>query len=684
MKPMLLAIVAAATLIPVAALAGPLTADGPGWTHPIVRGPVLGPPALTGSPQGPVLTAPYGAEDLQGATYLGPAHLSILSVNVSMQMRDEAGLLRYASLASDPHSLYYRHFLTPQQIADAYGVSSAEYARTLQYFWDQGLGIRGWRQRQMIRVVGTQARMERAFGTHFGWFRKNGVTFYAPVTAPRFGVALSVRGLGGMVTYRHFRRHLDLGVPLSPYQGFGAGFLLGLSPFQLAAGFDYVGAYNLNSTCCKGDGITIGIVGTGPISAFDVPAYRATFSSIASATGLVNEVDVTAVMPCCYSNGLTTPPPVTAPCGGPLPGCNPEDLEAQLDTEQTSSLAPNATVNFYLAYNPNECFAPGTCAPGAGSPQLGIGESDDELQQIANDNVADVVSASYGIGELDFASPSNPILTCPSGPTGCTGADPDIFATMTSEGMAVFFSSGDTGASGCQRDGNSGTADKLCASYPSGDLNVVSVGGTTSPIGSNGRFTGILSVWGLQTGTGGAGGGMWDAYLKRPAYEFAGSVCATNHVCDSTHRLQPDISFNADPATGPTVIINCGSAPPTCSGLGGAQIGSIGGTSASSQDLAAMWALVLEACKQTPACAIHGGAYPSHPYRLGNPAPLLFGLSAAQKSSALFDVVYGENAVPSLTSLSNDPGFRAKPGWDAASGLGAPFARNLIKEIVGI
>ena len=675
---MLLLVVVAA--LPSAAFAATFTADGPSWMRPIMRQPVFGPPATVVSPLGPVYTAPYGAEDLQGATYLGPARLGILSVNVTMQMRDEAGLLQYAAAASDPHSLYYRRFLTPQQVADFYGASSADYARALQYFWNQGLGVRGWTQREVIRVVGTQARMERAFGTHFGWYRKNGVTFYAAVTAPRFGVPLAVRGLGGMVTYRHFRRHLDVG-QFSPYQGFGPGFEIGLSPFQLAAGFDYTGAYNLNATCCKGDGITIGIVGTGPISAFDVPAYRSTFSSIASATGKVTQVSVTAVMPCCYSNGVIMPPPVTAPCGGPLPGCNPEDTEAQLDTEQSSSLAPNATVNFYLAYNPNECYKPGVCAPGAGSPQLGIGETDDELQQIADDNVADVVSASYGIGMLDFASPSNPILTCPSGPTGCTGADPDIFATLAAEGIGVFYSSGDTGASGCQRDGNPSTADVLCASYPSGDLNVVSIGGTTSPIGSDGRFTGILSVWGLQTQTGGASGGMWDSYIKRPAYEFTGAVCATNGVCDSVHRLQPDFSLNGDLATGDAVILNCGSAPPGCGGLGGALIGPVGGTSASAPGAAAMWALVLEACKQTAACAIAGGA---HPYRLGNPAPLLYGLSAAKKASAFFDIVYGENAVPNLSKPVNDAGFVAKPGWDAASGLGAPFARNLIKVIVGI
>jgi len=681
-----LLLVLLALAAPVTALAG--TVDGRDWIQPTQRTPVFAAPAAA-QPHGPVFTAPYGAEDLHGATYLGPAHLQAVNVNVAMQMRDEIGLQRYAALVSNPHSLYYRRFLTPEQVGDFFGAPAAEYARTLQYFGQHGLAVRGWAQREMIRVYGPQQLVEQAFGTHFGWYRKNGVTFYAPTTVPRFSTALAVRGMGGMVTYRHFRRHIDIGTAFQQFQNFGNGFYVGMSPFQLAAAFDYTGAYNINGTCCKGDGITIGIVGTGPISAFDVPAYRATYSSIAGANGSVNQINVTAVMACCYSTGLAAPPPVTAPCGGPLPGCNPEDVEAQLDTEQTSSLAPNATVNFYLAYNPNECYAPGACAPGAGSPQLGIGETDDELQQIANDNVADVVSGSYGIGELDYASPGNPILTCPSGPTGCTGADPAIFATLAAQGIAVFFSSGDTGASGCQRDGNPSTAEVLCVSYPSGDLNVVSVGGTTSPIGSDGRFTGILSVWGVQTQTFGAGGGGFGAYIKRPAYQPAGPICATNAQCDSTHRLQPDLSANADLVTGAAVVINCGSAPPGCGGLGGAEIGPVGGTSESAPDVAAMWALVLEACKQTPSCSTNSWTGPggTHPYRLGNPLPLLYGLSSAQKASSFFDVTYGENAVPPLTSFDYsvlDPGFVAKAGWDAASGLGAPFARNLIRAVVGI
>lgn len=426
-----------------------------------------------------------------------------------------------------------------------------------------------------------------------------------------------------------------------------------------------------------------------------MPFYRAVFN--VSATGTVQEVPVSAVAP-TYSNGLMAPPPVTGPCiqtNPPnFPVCNPEDIEAQIDTEQTGSLAPNARVNFYLAYNPNECFVSGTCAPGTGTPVQGINPTginivDDELQQIVNDNVADVVSVSYGTGELDFASPTNPLLqpcvpsptTCP---TGGQGVEPTLFASLASEGIAVFVSSGDTGAESCIGDGPP-NQDKVCASYPSSDPNVVSMGGTTTPINNSGRLNGLVTVWGVQTQTGMAAGGGYSSVFTRPAGQPAGTFCADDLVsCDATHRLLPDLALNADSSTGDAVTINCGTGP-SCVGLGGPLIGVAGGTSLAAPDMAAMWALVLEACKQTASCATH--TWPgAHPYRLGNPAPLLYMLSPAQQASAFYDIVYGLNAVPPAGGAypSLDPAFNATPGYDLASGLGAPFARNLIKAVVGI
>ena len=105
-----------------------------------------------------------------------------------------------------------------------------------------------------------------------------------------------------------------------------------------------------------------------------------------------------------------------------------------------------------------------------------------------------------------------------------------------------------------------------------------------------------------------------------------------------------------------------------------------------------MWALVLSACKQTPACAAKGTG--PHPYRLGNAAPLFYGIynNAAQYPTTFYDVVYGNNGVIPCTQLgfcpqplpTPEPGFNAGVGFDLTTGIGVPFARHLIQSIVGV
>jgi subtilase family serine protease len=678
-------LVVLAVCAPTMALAAP-----PPWMIP-GPGPVIRAHQLPPLPARGVTTTPaFDMEAIQGARYLGPANLGRMSIDLAMNMRDEEGLLRYAALANNPRSLYYRHFLTPAQLGEFFGAPRADYDAAMRYFWSHGLLVRGWKSRQMLRVVGAQTEIERALSTRFGWYRKNGVTFFGPTSVPRFATPLAVRAVGGIVSFHRMRRHAIVAGPFYPAQGVSPGLIIGYSPFDIAAAFDYTGAYHVTANCCTGKGITMGVVGTGPISAGDVPYFRSLFH--VSGTGTVQQIDATDAvftqnpsLSCCYSTGLTAPPAVTAPCSSGLPACNPEDFEAQLDTEQTSSLAPDATVNFYLAYNPSECFG----GPPPCGPQIGVAEGDDELQQIIDDNVADVVSGSYGIGELDFAGNSGGLLNSDG-----SGVEPAIFASLAAEGVATFFSSGDSGAEGCQLDGVSATADVLCAVYPADDPNVTSVGGTTTPIGHDGRFSGIVAAWGVQTLSGGAGGGGFSTVFSRPAFEPAGQFCANmkdsnNRQCDSTHRIFPDLALNADVTTAVALVVDCGTGP-NCSGLGGVQIGPIGGTSASSQEMAAMWALVLESCKQTAGCDTAPYAVK---YRLGNPAPLLYGLSANARASVFYDVTYGLIAAPLSTNQIPggppdysviDPGYTAGPGFDLATGLGTPFARNLIHAITGM
>ena len=94
---------------------------------------------------------------------------------------------------------------------------------------------------------------------------------------------------------------------------------------------------------------------------------------------------------------------------------------------------------------------------------------------------------------------------------------------FTHPGTSYFVSSGDSG---------------LPAEYPSASPNVISVGGTTLHF-SGGSFTG-------ETGWSGSGGGC-------SAYESANSAQSTGSVNCNGKRGTPDVSLDADPASGVSV-----------------------------------------------------------------------------------------------------------------------------------
>jgi subtilase family serine protease len=234
-------------------------------------------------------------------------------------------------------------------------------------------------------------------------------------------------------------------------------------------------------------------------------------------------------------------------------------------------------------------------------------------------------------------------------------------------------------------------------------VSVTAVGGVTVPLSNAGTYLGPITGWGQQTGggTGGASGGGTSCYIPLPSWQVepsyisseGGSLSATNNGCAGNSneplpyaggggRLVPDISLEGDPATGVSVIANVA--------FGGEQF-DIGGTSVATPEMAAMWALVLQACAQTSSCATASG---SKPYRLGNAAPLLWSKvygSQTLYTSSIYDVTFGNNGItpcafqggcpnPTPTSAA---GYTAGTGWDAVTGLGAPFARHLITAITG-
>ncbi len=637
------------------------------------------------------------------ATLIGPATtISSVVLHVVPNLQNAAGLAQYAQQVNDPTSAVYRHFLAPTDIASRFGASASDYAAVANYFASYGLKVGGWPQRLALTVAGPRPLVEKAIGTSFGFYRsREGHTMLAPEGTVEFSKAIPVHAIARAVVDPQAQW-------TNAVKGGGAPGQLGYSPQQIAAAFDFDSAYAAGYT---GSGVTIGIIGTGPAMSQDFTAYKSQYGVGGSGTLTFPPVLAAAAAANTNSSPLATPPPVTAPCSSssspyytpsesPTASCNPEDGEAQIDTEQ-AALARDATIAFYLAYTPAECYTAGSasCSPdpttGLGYDLQGLAESDDEIQEIIADNTADVVSGSYGGPEVltnaDYVA------------NALSGYDPSALlpsemSALAVEGIAAFFSSGDDGAETCAPYSlNFGGLQ--CVSEPSSDSNVTAVGGTTTPLNNAGTFVGPLTGWGQQTASGGASGGGVSCYYPtppwqiQPSYESAagalltvaslgtGSSCAMVGATNGG-RVLPDISLEGDPYTGVGVVGNVAFGQYTQSAYGG--------TSVAAPEMAAMWAVVLSACAKTPSCATATGA---KPYRLGNAAPLLWKIyqNQATYGATIYDVTFGSNGtVPCefqggcSAPATPAPGFNASVGWDAVTGLGVPFTRHLIQAIVGV
>ena len=617
----------------------------------------------------------------KGIRYVGPVFAGRLPLSFRVQttLRNEAALHAYAVAASSPKSLFYRRWLAPSQIANAFGTPLAQYNQTAAYFRSFGLLVKTWPMRTSLSIVGTQLQIQAALNTKLGMYQFRNSRFYLPATQISFPAGIAVHDISGLTNARYRHVHSMVGGPPEPISGgFANARVNGVTPGQLAEAYDLNEAYAKGYT---GKGINLGVIGTGPISAADVPNYKTLFNVTGAST-------VAIVPTTIASTGDSTPPPVTAPCTAgsstaPVTGCNPEDIEAQLDTEQTATLAKDSNILFYLAYN-------------KANDEQGLDISDDEFNQAIADNKADVLSYSAGGCEFLNDVPGIGSLTLSLTGGDATGSTPTEMAELAAEGIAVFVSSGDSGSAGCQE--LEGMTPEASVEYPSSDPNVVAVGGTTTPLGANGRLVGPITNWGQQTQSGGAAGGGLSIDFNAPSFQTAQPASAA--LC--TKRCVPDVALDADPFSGAAVLYDSGP------GLGGPSEEPVGGTSQAAPDMAAMWAVILSACEQVSSCQgpatqpvtdpATGFTSPAIPrYRLGNPNYLLYPLLASNSyHTAFYDIVYGNDAVPPYaTQLSAsegvplpaytviDPGsVTAGPGYDNASGLGFPLAYSLLKTLI--
>ena len=273
-------------------------------------------------------------------------------------------------------------------------------------------------------------------------------------------------------------------------------------------------------------------------------------------------------------------------------------------------------------------------APGA---SILVYESTNDVQglldvytRIVNDDRAAVVSTSWGLCE----ALNDPTLM---------HAENTLFQQAAVQGQTIMAASGDSGSEDCYAVDQDRT---LQVDDPASQPYVTGVGGT-SLSSVNPR---VESVW--DSG-GGAGGGGISGVFPMPSWQqsavnsdSSGAPCgARSGYC----RQVPDVSASSDPAHGYSGYCTAGD----CSGSGWR---STGGTSLA----APLWASIVAMADQV--CPTN--------HRAGFINPVLYTSGA----SAVNDVTVGSNDLIGANAGS----FRARSGYDMATGLGTPSATALL------
>jgi hypothetical protein len=105
--------------------------------------------------------------ELQRSTPLGPkAESDMLHLAVSLPFGDPQGAQAFADAVSDPKSPLYRHFISPEEVGNRFGLPAYRIQRVLDYLTSQGMSVRLiGKNRLSILLDATVGQAQTAFHT---------------------------------------------------------------------------------------------------------------------------------------------------------------------------------------------------------------------------------------------------------------------------------------------------------------------------------------------------------------------------------------------------------------------------------------------------------------------------------------------------------------------------------------
>jgi subtilase family serine protease len=563
------------------------------------------------------------------STDLGSAQatkrLDSLSLRFNMTDAQQADLTQLLAGQQNPNSASYHQWLTPEQFGARFGLSSSDIAKVSSWLTGQGFTVTGVAHSStFITFTGTVAQVQQAFGTSIHTVSLNGEQHIANLTDPVLpssiaGIVNAITGLNDFRVKPRVRVSTVQADPAHPSYTTTSGGVHYIAPG------DFYTIYDVNpliTAGTNGAGMTIAVMGQTTISLADVAAFRT-------------------------ASGLSANAPVLQLVGA-NPGLSPSDIdEAQLDTEWSGAVAPNATIKYVYGV---DVFA------------------NSLTSTIDTKPVPPIVSISYGLCESGFGTSFLNTYTL-------------LLQQANAEGMTIITPAGDSGAADCDELGLA--SEGLAVDFPASSPFATAMGGTMFNEGAststywnttNGANSGSAKSYipelpwnetNSSTGlsAGGAGGGGASAFFSKPAWQVGTGVPA-----DSSRDV-PDISLNAAAIHDGYIVCSRGSCTNGYLSSNG-QINIFGGTSVAVPTFAGILALTEQKLGATTG--------------LGNIGPNLYGL--ARYSTDIFhDVTSGNNAVPCIQGTPNcvnnsSIGYTAGPGYDQATGLGSINAFNFANE----
>ena len=493
-----------------------------------------------------------------------------LSVSIALSLNHETELNQLLHDLYDPLSPNYHHFLSSNEFLERYAPTQNQVNQVKDFLISHHVpALSVSDNRLLIQTQGRASSFNSLFYTEIHHYQDSEKHLYqSPAYELQVPTGLPIQAVHGLENTLHFRSYAHT---------LRSNSTAGITPGILQS------AYRIpqKPQGSQGRGQTLALFELDGFTSSDIQTYASSF-------GLTFTPLQTILV-----NGAT---------GRPGSGAG----EVTLDIELMMAVAPDAKK--ILVYE------------GTNDEQGVLGA----YNKIASDNLANIVSTSWGMAEGEL--PSSVLQT-----------ENSIFKQMAAQGQALFAASGDSGA---YDDKN-----KLIVNDPASQPYVVGVGGTRLTTQSDGTY-GHESTWNSNyngTETGG-GGGISTAWTI-PSWQKG--VVTPASLGSTQMRNVPDISLNADPQTGYAIYYN------------GSWV-TFGGTSCAAPIWAAFMALVNQQRELNSLAP------------LGFPNAAIYQIGESnQYLSTFFDIADG----------STNRYYPAVKGYDNATGWGSFNGENLLQVL---